>query len=69
MSSRELADQINRVKPPYNVNSFSQKAAIKILENKDIIKGRVDRILEERERVYRALGKIKDCLLYTSHLC
>jgi histidinol-phosphate aminotransferase len=66
VSSRELADQINRVKPPYNVNSFSQKAAIKILENKDIIKGRVDRILEERERVYRALDKIKDIQVYPS---
>src|SRR5699024_2963553 len=40
VTSMELADQINRIKPPYNVNSFSQKVALRTLENRDIVEKR-----------------------------
>src|SRR5699024_1344840 len=40
IASKEVAKQINRVKPPYNINSFSQRAAILTLENIELIQER-----------------------------
>ncbi|MFY9178012.1 MAG: histidinol-phosphate transaminase [Caldicoprobacterales bacterium] len=62
----ELAKQISKVKPPYNVNSFSQKAAIMTLENQDIVKERISEILRQREFLYQTLKQIPGIDVYPS---
>jgi len=47
--NRELASQVYNVKPPYNVNTFSQRAALLCLENLDIIRQRISYIKEQRK--------------------
>ncbi len=66
LCNKELANQINRVKPPYNINSFSQKAAILTLENMDIVRERIDEILKQRELMYSALKGIDGIKVYPS---
>ena len=64
--SPELAYQINRVKPPYNINSFSQNAAILALENINIVKKRIEIIIEQRKLMYHALKEMNGIKVYPS---
>jgi len=54
--NKDLALQINKVKPPYNLNRFSQRAAVLMLKNQDIIKERIRYIIKQREELYRQLN-------------
>jgi histidinol-phosphate aminotransferase len=66
VGNKDLVDQIYKVKSPYNINSFSQRAAELVLENMDIIEKRISAIVEERERLYREFSKIKKVQAYPS---
>jgi histidinol-phosphate aminotransferase len=48
----------NKMKPPYNVSTLNQEAALKSLEHIDLLKNRVNRIKTERERLANALEKL-----------
>ena len=60
----ELASQISKVKPPYNLNSFSQRAAIITLENMDTVNKRISKILEQRDLLYQALKGMPSIKVY-----
>ncbi len=63
---KDLADQLYKVKPPYNVNSFSQRAAILILEEWDTIKERVAQVIKDRDSLYHALKSLPELTVYPS---
>jgi histidinol-phosphate aminotransferase len=48
----------NKMKPPYNISTLNQDAALKSLEHIDLLKNRVSRIITERERLANALEKL-----------
>lgn len=48
----------NKMKPPYNISTINQKAALKCLSNIELQKNRVIQIKTERARLAHALGKI-----------
>jgi histidinol-phosphate aminotransferase len=48
---------LEKIKPPYNVNGFSQKAAIEALENENIKNKYVQMLNDERERLKTELAK------------
>ncbi|MDR2130403.1 MAG: histidinol-phosphate transaminase [Odoribacteraceae bacterium] len=50
----ELIAYLNRVKPPYNINTPAQRAAIEALADTATFRERVATIVRERERLYRA---------------
>lgn len=52
LADEKTAEKLLRVKPPYNLSSTSARIAEVALENYDVIRERVDLIIEERERVY-----------------
>lgn len=55
-ASEEIITILNRIKPPYNVNSLTQNKAIEILKNKnDSYKNEV---IEQRELLSAALNKL-----------
>ncbi len=64
--NKYLAEEIYKVKPPYNVNSFSQRAAELLLEHRDVQMGRVKEIVEAREWLYRALEGLRGIEPYPS---
>ncbi|NLO81859.1 MAG: histidinol-phosphate transaminase [Clostridiales bacterium] len=66
IANKGLVDQINAVKPPYNVSSFSQRAAQLVLENMDIIRDRISKIINERERLYTELNSVGGVHVYPS---
>ncbi len=50
--SKEVIDLMNKVKPPYNVNELTQRAALDLLKNKAAKKdANVKQILAEREKM------------------
>lgn len=58
IAHKEVIDYINRVRAPYNVNSLTQKIAIKALENLDTIYANIKSIKSERARVREQLDKM-----------
>jgi len=58
VASEEAAELLNRVRLPWNVSAFSQKAAIILLRNRQVFERNVELIKRERERVGRELMKI-----------
>ena len=66
LSNSEIVNEVRKVKSPFNVNSFSQLAAQVVFENKDIFKERINKIIEERERLTVRINKIPPFETYPS---
>jgi histidinol-phosphate aminotransferase len=60
----DLATQISKAKLPYNVNQFSLTAAEVALENIERFQPAIQAILEERERLGKALAQMPDVRVY-----
>ena len=58
-ASKEIIDIINKVKPPYNVNGYSQKIALQALENADEKTKIVNIILGNRLKLEQALKDVR----------
>ncbi len=57
-SSEEIIKILNKIKPPYNVNELTQKRAKERLSKINIVKDQITEILEERDRLFKALVKV-----------
>jgi len=60
----EIVREINKVRLPYNVNSFSQRIAEVILDNVGFVEKNAQLITVERDRVYKALKLINGVEVY-----
>lgn len=54
----QLLTYFNKVKPPYNISTINQRAALNCLSRCELVRKRISIILKERERLARALEKI-----------
>ena len=59
MASKEIVDVLNRIKPPYNVNSLTQDKALELLKNEEQCKDQVQEILSERDELAKFLAELK----------
>jgi histidinol-phosphate aminotransferase len=50
-SNREIVTYFNKLKPPYNISTINQKAALKKIGQTDQLRSQVSRIKKERERL------------------
>jgi histidinol-phosphate aminotransferase len=66
IAHRDTIDILKRVKPPYNLNVFSQLIGLIILENQNIVKKAIYKIVKERNRVIEELRNIKDIEVFPS---
>jgi histidinol-phosphate aminotransferase len=53
-----IVEYLNKIKPPYNVNSLTQKEALKRLSSTEKVSEEVELILAEREKLSKALENI-----------
>ena len=60
----QIADEVNKARLPYNINSFSQDVMSFALENPEVIERKISLILSERERVRASLERIKGIHVY-----
>lgn len=56
--SSEVIDVLNKIKPPYNVNTLTQEKAIDVLNRPELIKKQVSILIEEREKMEQTLKGI-----------
>lgn len=66
VGSPALVEEINKVRPPYNVNALSQAAARVLLEHGEIVRGQAAAIVAERERVLAALTEFPGVTTFPS---
>ena len=62
-----LAEQVNKVRLPYNSNSVSQWVATELLNNFAYAQNQIDSILEERNRLMGELSKLPSITVYPSN--
>ena len=67
VASKNIIESIFAVKSPYNVNSLTQAAALKVLDHIEEVKEKVEFIKSERERMYSQLNRVKDLMVYPSY--
>ena len=58
IASEEIIDILNKIKPPYNINSLTQERAISALEDWDTTQGQVTQLIAERKGLFAQLEKI-----------
>lgn len=61
-----LVQHIMNIKPPYNVNSAAEAAVLVSLKDKETLLSRVNKIVEERERMINILDQIEDVIPWPS---
>ena len=66
LAAPDLARELNKVRLPYNVGSFSQAAARIVLESPEFLEGQLRAIREERERMAEALARLEGVTVYPS---
>lgn len=57
-ASEDIIDIFNKIKPPYNINSASQKLALEALENTNKINDQIKIIVEEREKLSSEITRL-----------
>jgi len=58
-ASAEIISVLNKIKPPYNVNSLTQSFAINRLKDLNKLKVHIDSILIEKKSLYKVLLQVK----------
>ena len=56
----EIISVLNKIKPPYNINSLSINAAINVLSQQSIIQNQIKEIIDQRKQLEEALVKLQN---------
>lgn len=64
---RELVGHLFKIKQPYNVNAAAQAAVLASLDDLPTLLGRVQILVQERERLYEGLQRLHNLRPYPSH--
>ncbi|MFZ5907140.1 MAG: histidinol-phosphate transaminase [Nitrospirota bacterium] len=59
VAGQEVIQEVNKIRLPFNLNSFSQAVACALLKNRRQLKHSVQSVVTERERLFRGLSKIR----------
>ncbi len=60
----EIISTVNKVRLPFNVNSYSQTIAAACLKNKKTLNSYISKVVSERDRLFTELSKIKNIKPY-----
>ncbi|MDP3048633.1 MAG: histidinol-phosphate transaminase [Thermodesulfovibrionales bacterium] len=66
IADREIINEVNKVRLPFNLNSLSQAVAAALIKNPNTIKLHIGLITSERERLLNELWKIRGIKPYPS---
>ena len=66
IAGKEIINEVNKVRLPFNINSLSQAAAAALLKNTNTIKLHIGLITSERERLLNELWKTRGIKPYPS---
>ena len=57
-ASKEIIAVLNKIKPPYNINSLTQERAINRLKNALDIKNEINSLIKEKNELYKVLLEV-----------
>jgi histidinol-phosphate aminotransferase len=66
IAGEEIIHEINKVRLPFNLNSFSQAVAAGVLKNRASLKSNIKAVVSERGRLFDGLSKIEGVMAYPS---
>jgi len=66
IAAPEWIAELDKVRPPYNVNAFTQAAAVELLTDTDWIADQARAIRSERSRLETALGRLSGVAVFPS---
>jgi len=66
LSGKAIADEINKVKPPFNISSLSQLVAKLVFEEREEIDRRIKYLTEQRTYLAEELKKIEGATIFPS---
>lgn len=66
LTSPELAREIAKAKLPYNLNIFTERAALAVLRERAALAGPVEALRATRDRIFRELGELAGIHPYRS---
>jgi histidinol-phosphate aminotransferase len=64
LASPALVRELNKVRLPYNVSTFSQLAAEAVLEDPGFLEEQIGTVLAERARLEREMGRVRGVELF-----
>ncbi len=62
----EIIAEINKVRLPFNVNSYSQAIALRVLKEKRLVDRTIKSIVSERDKLFSAMSEIRGVEPYPS---
>lgn len=65
-ASRQIVNELNKIRLPYNINSLSQAVAVSALRHKKIIERQISELISEREKLYNKLSQLAGVTAYPS---
>jgi histidinol-phosphate aminotransferase len=66
IADEKIINEVNKVRLPFNLNSFSQALAVEVLKNKRVLKSYVKSMISERVRLSNEMEKIQGINPYPS---
>jgi histidinol-phosphate aminotransferase len=66
IAREEIINEVNKVRLPFNLNSFSQAIAAEVIKKKTLLKGHIKSIISERGKLFKELSKINGIRPYPS---
>lgn len=66
MAHPSLIEEANKAKLPANLNIFSEFVALKLLDHIDLVHQNIQKVLDERERLYQRLFRIDTVTVFPS---
>ncbi len=67
VAAQPIVDAVEKIRPPYNVGSLNQAAAAWLLTNaRDVLRGHVRAVIDERARVASALAQVAGLEVFPS---
>ncbi len=66
IADKDLINEVNKVRLPFNLNALSQTIALEAFKNKNIINSHIKSITSERKRLLYELSKINNMSPYPS---
>lgn len=58
IGNQRIIETLSKYKVPYNINSYSSKIAVELLNNVDEMKTSVNKIIDEREYLFHSLSNL-----------
>lgn len=66
IAAREIINEVNKVRLPFNLNSLSQATAAEVLRDRKTLRTRINAIVSERENLWSEMEKIRGVHPYPS---